>query len=227
MSRQNASGTPGGVALSCPASGDWLSWLERCLHTAEVTGSNPVSPTRCWNHNVSAGQGRFEVGSTCRDLRTLRWCAALVPAVIAPHSGMVSFGSLTSRARLGCSRHSDDGCRVRNPCPSMGTGTLPDGELSGWSSGTDSCRQSCAALFGPQHKVHHVSRIDSSMTGRYSGRPNVLIILAESISTKVPVASMKVSPPDEPEQVMVMRRPSRLCSRARNSRSACRGAGPV
>ena len=26
-------------------SGDWLSWLERCLHTAEVTGSNPVSPT--------------------------------------------------------------------------------------------------------------------------------------------------------------------------------------
>ena len=86
----------------------------------------------------------------------------------------------------------------------MGTGTLPDGELSGWSSGTDSCRQSCAALFGPQHKVHHVSRIDSSMTGRYSGRPNVLIILAESISTKVPVASMKVSPTDEPEQVMVM-----------------------
>ena len=26
-------------------SGDWLSWLERCLHTAEVTGSNPVRPT--------------------------------------------------------------------------------------------------------------------------------------------------------------------------------------
>ena len=24
--------------------GDWLSWLERCFHTAEVTGSNPVSP---------------------------------------------------------------------------------------------------------------------------------------------------------------------------------------
>lgn len=25
--------------------GDWLSWLERCVHIAEVTGSNPVSPT--------------------------------------------------------------------------------------------------------------------------------------------------------------------------------------
>ena len=25
--------------------GDWLSWLERCLHTAEVMGSSPVSPT--------------------------------------------------------------------------------------------------------------------------------------------------------------------------------------
>ena len=25
--------------------GVWLSWLERCLHTAEVTGSSPVTPT--------------------------------------------------------------------------------------------------------------------------------------------------------------------------------------
>ena len=25
--------------------GDWLSWLERRTHIAEVTGSNPVSPT--------------------------------------------------------------------------------------------------------------------------------------------------------------------------------------
>ena len=25
--------------------GNWLSWLERCFHTAEVTGSNPVLPT--------------------------------------------------------------------------------------------------------------------------------------------------------------------------------------
>ena len=24
--------------------GDWLSWLERCAHIAEITGSNPVSP---------------------------------------------------------------------------------------------------------------------------------------------------------------------------------------
>ena len=31
--------------LLLPLPGDWLSWLERCLHTAEVTGSNPVSPT--------------------------------------------------------------------------------------------------------------------------------------------------------------------------------------
>ncbi len=29
----------------CSAVGDWLSWLERRLHTAEVTGSSPVSPT--------------------------------------------------------------------------------------------------------------------------------------------------------------------------------------
>ena len=26
--------------------GGWLSWLERCAHIAEVTGSNPVPPTR-------------------------------------------------------------------------------------------------------------------------------------------------------------------------------------
>jgi hypothetical protein len=32
--------------LRSSAPGDWLRWLERCLHTAEVTGSSPVSPTR-------------------------------------------------------------------------------------------------------------------------------------------------------------------------------------
>lgn len=31
--------------LQCPVPGVWLSWLERCLHTAEVTGSSPVTPT--------------------------------------------------------------------------------------------------------------------------------------------------------------------------------------
>jgi hypothetical protein len=25
--------------------GAWLSWLERCLHTAEVAGSSPAAPT--------------------------------------------------------------------------------------------------------------------------------------------------------------------------------------
>jgi hypothetical protein len=30
---------------SAATEGDWLSWLERVLHTDEVTGSSPVSPT--------------------------------------------------------------------------------------------------------------------------------------------------------------------------------------
>src|SRR6202035_3584606 len=37
--------------------GVWLSWLERSLHTAEVTGSSPVTPTllrpRCSAHAAS------------------------------------------------------------------------------------------------------------------------------------------------------------------------------
>ena len=35
------------VRVSYPGehkAGDWLSWLERRTHIAEVTGSNPVSP---------------------------------------------------------------------------------------------------------------------------------------------------------------------------------------
>ena len=38
-------GRPRGGRLGSRAPGDWLRWLERCLHTAEVTGSSPVSPT--------------------------------------------------------------------------------------------------------------------------------------------------------------------------------------
>ena len=41
-------------------SGDWLSWLERCLHTAEVTGSNPVSPTPRITHAEINGVDSFE-----------------------------------------------------------------------------------------------------------------------------------------------------------------------
>ena len=33
------------VALASRLAGVWLSWLERSLHTAEVTGSSPVTPT--------------------------------------------------------------------------------------------------------------------------------------------------------------------------------------
>lgn len=55
-SQENVSDRAGGLARAKTRSyfqshprtgqkGDWLSWLERCFHTAEVTGSNPVSPT--------------------------------------------------------------------------------------------------------------------------------------------------------------------------------------
>ena len=33
------------ACYSFAGAGDWLSWLERVLHTDEVTGSSPVSPT--------------------------------------------------------------------------------------------------------------------------------------------------------------------------------------
>lgn len=36
----------GRLAMLSSRKGVWLSWLERCLHTAEVTGSNPVTPTK-------------------------------------------------------------------------------------------------------------------------------------------------------------------------------------
>ena len=32
--------------------GGWLSWLERCAHIAEVTGSNPVPPTKKAIYNL-------------------------------------------------------------------------------------------------------------------------------------------------------------------------------
>ena len=41
------------------APGDWLRWLERCLHTAEVTGSSPVSPTRCTRRPAVPPEGRL------------------------------------------------------------------------------------------------------------------------------------------------------------------------
>ncbi len=37
------------ASLTANHRGDWLSLAERCLHTAEVTGSNPVSPTAIAN----------------------------------------------------------------------------------------------------------------------------------------------------------------------------------
>ena len=43
-------------------SGDWLSWLERCLHTAEVTGSNPVSPTPVITHIETNGVESHQSG---------------------------------------------------------------------------------------------------------------------------------------------------------------------
>src|ERR1700674_218541 len=42
------------TAPARPATGAWLSWLERSLHTAEVVGSSPAAPT-----NKDPGQGVF------------------------------------------------------------------------------------------------------------------------------------------------------------------------
>ena len=45
----------------------WLSWLERCVHIAEVAGSNPALSTIVW------GEGRPD-----RDRDTLHHCRARV-----------------------------------------------------------------------------------------------------------------------------------------------------
>src|SRR5581483_2982335 len=34
----------------------WLSWLERSLHTAEVTGSSPVTPTEVGRQSTSSAK---------------------------------------------------------------------------------------------------------------------------------------------------------------------------
>ena len=46
-------------------SGDWHSWLARCLHTAEVVGSNPASPTH--RATVSEGSRPSDTGDMYSD----------------------------------------------------------------------------------------------------------------------------------------------------------------
>jgi hypothetical protein len=54
-------GAAGMIGRFCPVScaalelsGDWLSRLERAVHIREVTGSNPVSPTKVTSHESGA-----------------------------------------------------------------------------------------------------------------------------------------------------------------------------
>src|SRR5439155_12877795 len=57
------------------ASGCWLSRLERCVHIAEVAGSNPAQPTRQYrgvvNTRACCGDRRFETGRVLEHARDL------------------------------------------------------------------------------------------------------------------------------------------------------------
>ena len=75
--------------LLLPLPGDWLSWLERCLHTAEVTGSNPVSPTPRITHAEINGVDSFETSVMHGD-REREFCRALVFGVLVV---MVSYST--------------------------------------------------------------------------------------------------------------------------------------
>ena len=68
----------GTVRYPRKTSGDWLSWLERCLHTAEVMGSSPVSPTRDRRSEHIWPAGRhFRLRSGARKVRgSERGCAS-------------------------------------------------------------------------------------------------------------------------------------------------------
>jgi len=48
---------PGHFRRSCVR----VDWRLKCLHTAEVGGSSPSSPTRCQKCNVSPGRVPFRV----------------------------------------------------------------------------------------------------------------------------------------------------------------------
>ena len=68
--------------LSSPVPGDWLSWLERCLHTAEVMGSSPVSPTtKAQVEALLCRAQQSTTGHLVRDLVRTRISAALGLAV--------------------------------------------------------------------------------------------------------------------------------------------------
>src|SRR5271165_7674051 len=49
----------GKMRIVFTGSGAWLSWLERSLHTAEVTGSSPVAPTRIGPAQAPDSSGAF------------------------------------------------------------------------------------------------------------------------------------------------------------------------
>ena len=70
--------------------GDWLSWLERVLHTDEVTGSSPVSPTTgvMWLPHRAAGWTGFSPYGAARGITPRNpstFSAGGCPLGAAPH----------------------------------------------------------------------------------------------------------------------------------------------